>query len=577
MKNLQNNISTYSFLFLVTILLSSFLTKGGTPLSGSYTIDSALPTSGTNFQSFTDFATSINSNGISSSVSISVTAGSGPYNEQVVINPITGSGPTATVTLNGNGELLTAVTSTTQRHVLRLAGVSNCSINNLHIAYDAASTGGFYGIQLLDSARNVIISDCDISIAGTTSTLYGSIVASGSETSILDPGNFHDVTIYHNTLQGGGYGVSFYGEGNNLATGINIDNNTIYDFHSNGIYLRESDGTIISNNIFDKRTAQITSTNAIQIAQAANINAQIFNNTISISQTNNGTMTIRGIYLFNGTGHRVYNNVIHDVRLTSGNFTAIEVRTAATAPEIYYNTVSLDNNVATSGDLTGFSEELSNTNSVLRNNMISISQQCSGAKTGIMLGAIATANTAISSNYNNIYVPGGNVAVKGSLTPVIYSTLALWQAASNQDANSQILNPQFTSAAVSVPTNLALDGSAIAIPSVITDITGITRGTPPDIGTYEFGVVSVNEFSSENVLPAYPNPASSVLSVELPVELSEKYLAAVYGVAGNKISDVILSGDGLKRQLSVADLSSGFYFLSIISSENKYNVRFVKE
>lgn len=568
--------STNIFLLLFLILISSD-TKAGTPLGGNYTINSASPTGGTNFQTFTDFATAINSNGISASVIVSAAFGSGPYHEQVTINPITGSSPTATLTLNGNGVSLSAATSTTQRHVFRLAGVSNCTIDNLHITYDTASTGGFYGIQLLDSARNVIIRNSNISIAGTISTLYGSIVASGSETSILDPGNFHNVLISHNIVQGGGYGVSFYGEGNNLATDIVIDNNVIYDFHSNGIYLRETDGAIISNNIFDKRTAQVTSTNAIQIAQAANINAQIFNNIISVSQTANGTMTIRGIYLFNGTGHKVYNNVIHDVRLISGNFTGIEVRTGATAPEIYYNTISLDNTTATSGDLVGFAEELSNTNSVLRNNMISIAQQSSGTKAGIMLGAVSTTNTAINSNYNNIYVPGGHVAVKGSLTPVFYSTLALWQAASNQDANSQVLNPQFVSASSSVPTALTLDGSAIAIPSVSTDITGVTRGTPPDIGAYEFGVVGINSYNKENAISSYPNPASSILNIELPFVVTDETKGELYSAVGNKISDIYFSGNEYVKQINLSNLPSGIYFLLIADDGKNYSLKFVKD
>jgi hypothetical protein len=100
----------------------------------------------------------------------------------------------------------------------------------------------------------------------------------------------------------------------------------------------------------------------------------IYGNFIKVSQVDNGTMPFRGIYLFNGTGHRVFNNVIHDVNLTSGNFTAIEVRTAGTAPEIYFNTISLDNPNTSSGELFGIAEELSNTNSIIRNNIISITQ-----------------------------------------------------------------------------------------------------------------------------------------------------------------------------------------------------------
>ena len=226
----------FQLLTLIVILSFSNISYALVPLAGNYTIDATQPASGTNFQSFNDFASAINLNGISAPVTVTVVSGSGPYNEQVVINPVSGSSPANIVTIDGNGEILHATTNTNDRHALRLKGVSYFNITNLTIERDTASTSGFYGIQLLDSARHVSVTNSNITINGTTSTLTGSIVASGSETSILDPGSFHDIYIASNTLTGGGYGVSLYGEGNNLATNVIIAQNIIYDFHSNGIY-----------------------------------------------------------------------------------------------------------------------------------------------------------------------------------------------------------------------------------------------------------------------------------------------------------------------------------------------------
>src|ERR1043166_3919808 len=75
-------------------------------LTGVYTINSGQATGGTNFQSFTDFATAINTNGISGDVTVNVVAASGPYNEQVTISSITGSSASNRVVINGNGCLL---------------------------------------------------------------------------------------------------------------------------------------------------------------------------------------------------------------------------------------------------------------------------------------------------------------------------------------------------------------------------------------------------------------------------------------------------------------------------------------
>ncbi len=497
---------------VVAILFS--LNSFAQPLNGNYTINSAQVTGGTNYQTFTDLAGDLTADGVSGNVVVTVTPGSGPYTEQITIANIPGSGPLATVTLEGSGETITAVTNTTDRHVLRLSNVQYFTVNNLHVLRDTASTSGFYGIHIFQSGNHITISNCAVDMPGSISTLVGAYIASGSFTSILDSGNFHFINIINNMATGGGYGASVFGKASVLATDIVISGNTFYDFHSNGVYLRETNGAIVSDNHFDKRTTQVTSCNAIQIAQAANINANIFNNYITVSQTANGTMTFRGIYLFNGTGHKVYNNVIYDIHLTSGNFTAIEVRTAATTPEIYFNTISIDNPNSSSGNLFGISEELSNTNAILRNNMISISQPTTGTKAGLVLGAIATVTSAFNSNYNLVWVPGGNVAMKDATTPVYYPTLTSWQSASTQDANSSAIDPLLVSATLPQPTNVLADNIGTPIAWVTTDILGFARGIFPDIGAYEFPAPDgIEQLPVKKYAVLYPNPFTDQINV----------------------------------------------------------------
>ncbi|HRY31941.1 MAG TPA: hypothetical protein P5531_03135 [Bacteroidales bacterium] len=498
------------------------------PLAGNYSIDATQATGGTNFHSFGDFASALNINGISATVTATVVPGSGPYTEQVVINTIQGSGPNAWVNLEGNGEILTAVTNTTDRHVLRLANVQYFTVNNLHIVRDTTSPAGFYGIHIYGSGNFINITNCEVDMSGTTSTLYGGIVASGSLTSILVTGDFHNLNITGNTTWGGGYGASVFGLINPLASNIVISNNQFTNFHSNGVYLRETDGAIVSGNYFDKTTSNVTSCNAIQLAQAANINAQVFNNFIQITQTQNGSMTIRGIYLFNGTGHKVYNNVIHNINLQAGNFTAIEVRTGATAPQICFNTISIDNPNPCTGNFYGIKEELSNTNAVLRNNMLSMTATTSGFKSALVLGSSATVTTAFNSDYNDIWIPGGNVAQKGGglTTPVLYTDLATWQSVSSQDIHTVTIDPVFVSPLYPQPANTFLDNLGIAIPWVPLDVTGITRGDPPDMGAYElsstppptpdtiYGVTEACEFSVQNfTVSTVPGASSYVWTV----------------------------------------------------------------
>ena len=458
-------------------------------LNGDYTINQTLPTGGANFQSFADFAASLNANGVSGDVVATVEPGSGPYVEQVVFSNITGTGPNATITLEGSGETITALTNTDNRHVVRLANCQYFNINNLHVAWDPNSTSGFYAIHIFQTGNHITISNCTVDMSGATSTLIGAYIASGSLTSILEGGNFHDITITGNVSTGGGYGASVFGLASPLASNIVISYNEFYSAHSNSVYIRETDGVHIHHNYIDKLTTAVTSWNAIQIAQNANINADIHDNYIQVSQTANGTApTVRGIYLFNGTGHKVYNNVITNINLISGDFTAIEVRTGATAPEIYFNTISIDNPENTSGDLRGIMESLTNTNSILRDNVISMSQPCTGLKSGLVLATNSNPAVALDSDYNDIYVPGGNVAQKGSLTTIItYPTLAQWQSVSGQDGNSYDVDPGFVSPIQPQPTNQVLNNKGIQIAGITVDYLGVNRNNPPDMGAYEFG------------------------------------------------------------------------------------------
>lgn len=542
------------------------------PLVGNYTIDAAVATGGTNFQSFSDFATSINANGISANVTTTVVAGSGPYLEQVVFSSITGTSATAGVILEGNGETLSAITDSTNRHALRISNCDYFTINNLHVLRDPASTHAFYGIHIFSTGNHITISNCEVDMTGTSSTLIGAYIASGSTTSILVTGDFHDIIITGCVASGGGYGASVFGMLSNLASGIVINNNTFNDFHSNGVYLRETQGAVVSNNHFDKSTPNITSANAIQVAQAANINTEIFGNFIRVSQVNNGSSTLRGIYLFNGIGHRVYNNVIYEVHLTSGNFTGIEVRTGGTAPLIAFNTITLDNASSTTGDLFGISEELSNTNSILRNNLVHITQQTSGDAAALVMGAISTVTTTFDSDNNLFWLPSGNVAMKGSLTPVYYATLANWNAASGDDANSVALNPMLASPSVPQPTNPAADNLGITYGNITTDVLGVTRGITPDIGAYEFTPTGINSYST-GIISCYPNPVTNLLFVELPQGKPE--LASVTDATGKTTAINYLQGEN-KLIISTAGLPAGYYMLKIMYDEKVFNARFLK-
>ena len=445
-------------------------------LSGTLTVDANSPATATNFQTLNSLASALTAQGISGNVTINMVANSGPYTEQVVFNTIPGSGPSATVTLNGNNNVVRFTTNTTDRHVIRLSAITYFTINDLQIeALNPTPTLQFYGIHIFNTGSNITINNVSVDMTGITTTLAGGIVASGNATSILSAGIFSNLTYSNNTTTGGGYGLTMYG---NSSTGLVMDGNTIYDFSSNGIYTRGTIGLITKNNFINKRTGGAGG-NAIQLAQSDNLNASVFNNEIRMEQTTTGTS--RGIYVFGGSGHKVYNNLIHDIRAESGTaYIAIAVRGGS--PEVYFNTVKLDHSNPAALNISAFSEELSNTGTILKNNIFYITQTSSGNATATAYGTTTNITGTLLSDHNIFWIPNGNIASRGTAT---YATLAAWQTASAHDDNSLTENPLFA-AGSAVPSNSNIDNEGIAISGITTDFTGAIRSTPPDPGAFEF-------------------------------------------------------------------------------------------
>lgn len=469
------------------------------PLVGAYTINGNAATVGTNFSSFTEFANSLANCGISGPVTATVTAGSGPYIEQVLFRAIAGLGATAPLTIEGNGNTITSDTailstgSNPNRYIIRLQDLQYVTINNLSVQKVTGSTA-FLGIHVIGSGNRITISNCTLDLsAGTNSSAHGGIVCNGSPTGLLQPGGaFDSLLITGNTFNTGGYGVSVIGGVSPvpLATGVQISNNAFQNTNANAVYLRETDGAQISNNTFDHTVANsaTTSYNVIQLAATANVNGRIFGN--RIRKQADGRMT--GIYVFGGTGHRVFNNAIHDVQSTAGEISAITLRTAASAPEVYFNTISLDHTASTSGNLFGIQTETTGTAANIRNNIISIAQTSTTYKSAFYLNSATGATTTFAiSDYNILWVPGGDIAGRVNVTTpnTFANTYSDWKGNTPYDDNSHNIDPQFVSLTQPSPTNPAALNTGTPIAGITEDINGATRNNPPDIGAIEDNVL----------------------------------------------------------------------------------------
>jgi len=210
--------------------------------------------------------------------------------------------------------------------------------------------------------------------------------------------------------------------------------------------------------------------------------------------------------------------------------------------------------------------------------MISISQPTSGTKTGLVIGVTSTTTSAFDTDYNNIYVPGGNVAMKGTTGPTFYATLTDWQNASTQDANSSVSDPMITNVAQPIPTNLALDNTGLSIAGYAGDILGNIRSSTPDMGAYEFIANGIVQTSNSSVVSVFPNPVSDVMNIKLDVKNNSSVEFSVYSQDGKLIRNIISTEmqGASATSVDMHDLSDGLYFIRVISGEEIYQGRFIK-
>ena len=123
-------------------------------LSGTYTINSASTTSGTNYASFTALASALNSSGVNGAVTINVVAGSGPYSQQFNLNAIRGSSATNTITINGNGEKIKATSP-----IIQLNGTDYIAFDELVVEQTGGTNGKMF--RAYNTVQYVTINDCE--------------------------------------------------------------------------------------------------------------------------------------------------------------------------------------------------------------------------------------------------------------------------------------------------------------------------------------------------------------------------------------------------------------------------------
>ena len=501
--------------------------QSGLP-GGTYTINSGVATGGTNYASFGDAIADLNAFGVCGAVVFNVTAGSGPYHEQVEIGEVQGASSVNTITFDGGvtkEEIWadTAFTSTTDRHVIRLDGADWVTLKNLTInnhSLDPSNQFGTYGvgIHMQNEADNNVIEGCFIEVdtaLAASSGNYCGIQMAGQFATSANPAGSHNI-IRNNTIHGGYYGISNLGTGTGDYEENNvIEGNQILEQYAYNIYARNQSGfQAIDNYMIHRTMGGINATFGYGIYLSYHDTVRIENNTIQDPLQ-------YGIYMTSGnrgpgftapSGRaNVTNNAIFGIYRSTFN-RAIYVLGNSSNVNFWHNSVSITSGTSTTLAAMYVSTTTTTSGLDIRNNSFAVFNTNSG------YALYAGANNVDTLDYNNYYNDGDTSRVIFLSGVVPLSNL---NTAGGQNANSLHGDPSYIDNFLDVHgagTQL-WDGGDNSV-GITVDIDGDVRpgfgGTTVDIGSDEFDVPG-DDVAASNILEPMAGCGDSLTPVSIVI------------------------------------------------------------
>ena len=371
-----------------------------------------------------------------------------------------------------------------------------------------------------NGANNNIIKNCILEGNASTTTFTGIHLGGtsiGLTTAGLEKDNFN--TINNNLFRKMQYGVTMFGFGAATPDSNNVISNNKFGTATAGegfsIYCINADrqsGLVISGNevqnVIGSGSLNITGIRLLDFK-----NGKCFNNNVhDISYTGTSTIKTYGIMcssssyttVGNPSNAMIYNNMVSNILSagTSATWNASGIAAGAGFGDKYYhNTVNMSGQLNNSA--SGLAAAFSNgdpgltafcTNIDVRNNILNVS---GSSNLGGNVWAISTqATTLTGSIYNNndlrCAATSTGTAVTnniGRFNGISYNSLASWQTATGQEANSVSVTPIFTSTTdlhLLTTSNAGLNNLGANL-GINTDIDGETRNVSnPDMGVDEF-------------------------------------------------------------------------------------------
>lgn len=450
--------------------LVSMLREG---LSGTFTLNPALPSGGTNFTAFNEAADTLEVRGICGPVVVEVV--SGLYTEQVNFGEVPGASSSNTVTYRSQANDSTSVeitftsTNSLSNYTLRLNGADHHVFEALKITKGSSNLGRV--IDIRNRATHNTIKRCHLlgdTLLGTTSNLMATVVSD------INTGGDSYNTISANRIEGGSYGIFYKGAtGNGLAElGSRIVDNVLIRQFYMGMELDYQDSLLVEGNQIRGNSSYSGTSMGIR----TNFSGPGMSLAANIIEAK-GNWPTYGMYLSQGAGSNTFSSKVYNNAIMVGDSGVTNAVYAIVIDDMI--NLDIDHNTCIVREGDQFSGGLFiNAGSDIRSRNNNLACRING------IPYICNNSLFVSvSNYNNLNTPGPFIGAMGNLG---YGTFGAWKNATGLDLNSVAVNPQFGAWNDYHTCNLSLDGNGTPL-GYTHDVDGEIRNmSTPDIGADEF-------------------------------------------------------------------------------------------
>jgi len=432
----------------------------------------------------------------------------------IIISPIAGSSSVNTLTIKPGAGVTASITGSSTSGAIVFFGCQNViidgsnsggtdqslTIQNTNVAASCYTLGFFNNGTV--GASNCTVKNCNVLQTSQVTVNNWAIILNAAG------GGYNNIVINNNHIYSAYYGLQFAGIAGAPATNGQITNNVFGSatdataLQYRGILLGAADNTLIQgNDIYG--AGVLGNANYAQcgiVLTTGATNTRIKQNKIH-DWWYNGTGGWGNYGIYFGTGDastptEITNNLIYNIKtdgyalsVSTYNLYGIWVSSGGNL-KIYHNSINLQGNITSSStaNWSACIAMVSGTTLVdMRDNILKNSlQPISGTPASKTYAVIngGTATTFSSTNYNDYFVNG--IGPNIGYQTADQATLAAWQAATTQDANSISIDPVFVSGTDLHASAAGLAKTGVFLPTVPADFAGTSRTDPPDMGAYQF-------------------------------------------------------------------------------------------